>query len=171
MRLTLPLFLALVLLLQACGWQLRQAPEADNLPELAISGASNTLRHELTEHLAGSGVRVSPDSAWTLHFDQEKWSRRTVAIDAGGRAAEVELRLNLAWKLVPSKDALAATPVRELTLSRSFRYSSSEATATSDEQELLRDAIYRDAVWQVLRQLEAAAPNLPGQESRDATAD
>jgi LPS-assembly lipoprotein len=168
MRLTLPLILLLsgMALLQACGWQLRQAPEMDNLPDLTISGASNTLRHELTEHLAGAGVRVGPDSPWTLIFTEEDWTRRTVATDARGRAAERELRLNLAWQLRPANKELAPTPVSQLTLTRTFRYSPSDATTTSDEQDLLRDSIYQDAVWQILRQLEATAPQLP--QARDA---
>ena len=84
--------LLLLVAMQGCGWQLRTAPEVSALPALAIAGAGDDLRHELTRALDNAGVRVNKGSDWTLAFSNERWSRRTVATDARGRAAERELR-------------------------------------------------------------------------------
>jgi LPS-assembly lipoprotein len=165
------LFLTLVLLLQACGWQLRTAPEMSALSTLAISGAGNDLRHELTEALDSATVRVDETSDWTLAFSHERWTKRTVATDTRGRAAERELRLELEWRLEPASGDAGAGPRRELTLTRTFQYSPTDATTSSDEEELLRVSMYRDAAWQILRQIEATASQLPlNGEQTDAAA-
>lgn len=164
--------LLLLIGLPGCGWQLRTAPDMSALPALAITGASHGLRHELTEALDNAGVRVDDGASdWTLAFSDESWTRRTVATDARGRAAERELRLDLQWQLEPADDDRTAGPRRELTLTRTFQYSPTDATTSSDEEELLRESMYRDAVWQILRQIEATASELPlNGEEADAAA-
>lgn len=163
--------LLLLIGLQACGWQLRTAPDVTALPALAISGASNNLRYELTQALDNAGVRVTATSDRTLAFGNESWSKRTVATDAQGRAAERELRLKLEWRLKTAGGDEGAGPRRELSLTRTFQYSPTDATTSSDEEDLLRESMYRDAAWQVLRQIEATASRLPqGGEETDAAA-
>lgn len=171
-RAGLPTALLLLLLgLQACGWQLRTAPDVSALPALAIAGASKELRQELTRALDNAGVRVGASSDWTLAFSNETWDRRTVATDARGRAAERELRLELAWRLKPAGGEEGAGPERELSLTRTFQYSPTDATTSSDEEQLLRASMYRDAAWQILRQIEATASGLAsGEEATDAAA-
>lgn len=166
-----PTFLLILLGLHGCGWQLRTAPDMNALPALAISGAGHELRHELTEALDNAGVRVDGASDWTLAFSDESWTRRTVATDARGRAAERELRLDLQWQLEPADDDRNPGPRRELTLTRTFQYSPTDATTSSDEEELLRESMYRDAVWQILRQIEATVSRMPlnGEDTDAAT--
>lgn len=163
------ILLLLPISLAGCGWQLRDAPEVDALPELAITGAGNELRQELERVLENADVRVRSSAPWTLHVSNEDWTRRTVATDARGRAAEVELRLNLAWQLQPPDEHRGAPPARTLTLTRGFPHSPSDATSSSDEEELVRASMYRDAVRQILRQLEVTTARLPPQ-SEDADA-
>ncbi|GEM_PF-1496133 len=164
------ILLLVLIALPGCGWQLRTAPDMGALPVLALSGAGHDLRHELTEALDNAGVRVEATSDWTLAFSRESWTKRTVATDTRGRAAERELRLNLEWRLEPGGDQRPG-PRRELTLTRTFQYSPTDATTSSDEEDLLRESMYRDAVWQILRQIEATASQLPlnGEESDAAT--
>jgi LPS-assembly lipoprotein len=156
-----PIVVLALLALQACGWQLRTAPDMSALSALAITGAGHELRHELTEALGNAGVRVGSSSDWTLAFERTNWTRRTVATDARGRAAERELRLELAWRLEPAGSDRKTGPKRELTLTRTFQYSPTDATTSSDEEDLLRESMYRDAAWQILRQVEATAARLP----------
>lgn len=156
-----PTLLLILIGLHGCGWQLRTAPEVSALTALTISGAGHDLRHELTEALDNAGVQVDEASDWTLAFSNERWTKRTVATDARGRAAERELRLELQWQLKPANEDQTAGPRRELTLTRTFQYSPTDATTSSDEEDLLRESMYRDAAWQILRQIEATASRLP----------
>ena len=71
------------------------------------------------------------------------------------------MRLELAWRLEPAGSDRKTGPKRELTLTRTFQYSPTDATTSSDEEDLLRESMYRDAAWQILRQVEATAARLP----------
>lgn len=164
--------LILTALLAGCGWQLRGVPALDNLDALALTGGSNTLRHELLNALEEADVTVHDGASQVLTLSRENWHRRTVATDNRGRAAEIALELSLEWQLTSADDNDTAAPRRELRIRRTFRYDPASATAASDEEELLRDTMYRDAAWRILSQLETLARRQPAAgEDRDAAED
>lgn len=171
-RLRLIATLMLTTLLAGCGWQLRGAPALDRLEALALSGGSNSLRHELRDALEDADVAVHDGAARVLTLSNETWRRRTVATDSRGRAAEVALELSLEWQLASANDSDASPESRPLSITRTFRYDPDSATAASDEEDLLRDTMYRDAAWQILRRLEALTRRLPpAGEDTDAVED
>ena len=89
--------LILTLLLSACGWQLRGTTSKPNLETLTVTGASTELRYTLEDELENQGVLVHGESPYLLVIDDEDWMRRTSAVDAQGRQAEIELRYTLYW--------------------------------------------------------------------------
>lgn len=152
--------LLLTLLLAGCGFQLRGAPQYQNLESLTLQGGSFDLRDGLIDALEASDVLVHDASPQILQIDTERTDRRTVAVDSQGRAAEIELRYTFHWQLLDSKNRVAITPRRRIALVRSFNYDPENATASSDEELYTLADMYQDATWQLLRQLDAATRNL-----------
>lgn len=152
---TLWALLALALL-AGCGFQLRGAPQYQQLESLTLLGGSFDLHDGLINALEASDVLVHDASPHTLQIGSERIDRRTVAVDSQGRAAEIELRYTFTWQLLDSRTQSAITPRRRITLVRSFNYDPENATASSDEELYTRADMHRDATWQLLRQLDAA---------------
>lgn len=166
----LPALLGLSLMLSGCGFKLRGAPEYQNLTSLTVSGGSYDLRNGTLDALEASGVAVHNTAPQTLRIDNERFGRRTVAVDAQGRAAEIELRYRFFWQLLDSRTNTAITPRRQITLVRNFNYDPENATASSDEETYTRADMYRDATWQLLRQLDAATRDLFVDDAADQDA-
>lgn len=162
----IPALCLALLMLAGCGWQLRGTPAFTGLDSLTLEGGSRVLRHHLTRELGAAEVPVHDHAPWRLVIEDERWQRRTIAVDNQGRAAEVAVNLELSWQLRHGDSDKAAAPRRSLRISRSFHYNPDSAVAASDEEELLRQSLYQDAVWQMLRQLEATASRLPAAEEQ-----
>lgn len=170
----LPVALLILLALGAagCGWQLRGAPAFHAMDSLTLSGGSRVLEHRLERELEAAGVSVHGHSPWRLAVRDEDWQRRTIAVDDQGRTAEVALHLTLRWQLFDNDTDKAVAPLRRLSIERTYHYSPGSAVSSSDEEEMLREELYQDAVWQMLRQLEATAgrlPPTPGKNSEPET--
>jgi LPS-assembly lipoprotein len=150
-RLTLLLVLGLVL--SACGWQLRGTTSTPSMETLTVSGASTELRYTLEDELEDQGVLVHNQAPYILVIDDEDWMRRTSAVDAQGRQAEIELR----WHIKDRKSgALLTTPTRMMTL-RNLPWYPENATASSDEEQLVRDDLFLDMAYRLINQIAAAS--------------
>ena len=153
------LLLVTALLLSACGWQLRGAPQYLALESITVQGSGYELRQRVSRALEDSGVAVHNDSQSQLVITDESWERRTVAVDALGRAAEIELRYGFNWHL-RERNGEPHSPRRRINLVRNFNFDAANATAASDEERATRQEMYEDATWQLLRQLDAASRHL-----------
>lgn len=156
-RLRPALTLLLALVLASCGWQLRGPVNFDNLSELTLAGASNDMHFPLTNALRDSGILVTDDADITLRIIQTRWDKRTVAVDSLGRIAAVELGYTLKWQLERDKKPLIFP--RTLLLTSNVNQDPVNATAASDELELMKDAMRQDAIWQLMRQLQSVSIN------------
>lgn len=151
--------LLLTLALSACGWQLRGAPISLALGSMSLSGGSFDIKDILTEALESSDIVVSNQADYRLRLENERFDRRTVAVDAQGRTAEIELNYFINWLLLDS-DGEPLTERGRVNLSRHVHYDPDNTTASSDEERATKDAMYEDAAWQILRQLNAASAYL-----------
>ncbi|MEE3319736.1 MAG: LPS assembly lipoprotein LptE [Pseudomonadota bacterium] len=149
--------LLLTLLLSACGWQLRGVTNQPNLETLTIKGATTSLRYALEDQLEKQGVLVHGESPYLLVIDDEDWMRRTSAVDAQGRQAEIELRYTLYWHIQDKKTgALLTTPARLRSI-RTLPWYPENATASSDEEDLVRDDLYEDMTIRLINQIATAS--------------
>ena len=149
--------LILSLLLTACGWQLRGTTSKPNLETLAVSGASTELRYTLEDELENQDVLVHSEAPYILVIDDEDWMRRTSAVDAQGRQAEIELRYTLYWHIEDRKTgALLTTPKRVMAL-RTLPWYPENATASSDEESMVRDDLYEDMSYRLINQIATAS--------------
>mgnify|MGYP003134188123 CR=1 FL=1 len=134
------LLLVLGLALSACGWQLRGTTSTPSMETLTVSGASTELRYTLEDELEDQGVLVHSEAPYILVIDDEDWMRRTSAVDAQGRKS----------------GALLTTPTRMMTL-RNLPWYPENATASSDEEQLVRDDLFLDMAYRLINQIAAAS--------------
>lgn len=149
----------LCLALAACGWQLRGSSDLSAIDAITVSGASFELRREVVRHLERNGVVVHDYAPLILELGTERWVQRTVAVDALGREAERELRFSTHWQL-RDESGKSVNRRQSLQVIRSFNYDPTNVAAASDEEQITREAMYRDVLGQLMRQLDAASANL-----------
>lgn len=145
--------LFLTLLLTGCGWQLRGTTQAPALESVSIQGGGAELKYGLEDELGRKDVLVHSQSPYLLIIEDQDWHRRTAAVDSQGRQAEIELRYEVRWHLEDRRTgALLTTPQRVMSL-RSFAWYPDNATASSDEESLVRDDLHDDLIYRIINQL------------------
>lgn len=167
---TLSILLLLGLAVSACGWQLRGSPLLFDLGSVDVRGGSFDIHDLLVEALESSKVEVHDSGEFQLRLSNERFDRRTVAVDAQGRAAETELDYHISWALLEANGA-PLTETGRVSLTRTVHVDPTNATASSDEERAIKDTMYQDAAWQILRQLNAASAYLFTNEADDENSD
>lgn len=145
--------------LTACGWHLRGSSDLSALEAISVTGASFELRRDLVRNLERNGVLVHDYAAMILELGEERWSQRTIAVDILGREAERELRLSTHWQL-RDEGGKSLGPRQSIQVIRSFNYDPTNIAAASDEEQITRESMYRDALGQLMRQLHATSTGL-----------
>ena len=150
----------LCLLLGACGFQLRGLAQTPNLDSLALSGGSSQLRFGLEDRLQDMDILVHNEAPYRLVISDEDWNRRTGAVDRQGRQAELELRYQLRWHLEDRHSGAMLSPSQRLVAMRTFAYFPDNATASSDEEQLVRADLYEDLIARLINQLARVSQDL-----------
>jgi outer membrane lipopolysaccharide assembly protein LptE/RlpB len=146
-------------LLAACGWQWRGSAAIITFDEVALRGGEARTRYDIEAALLQRDVTVNESAPIILQIDNERWSKRTVVVDRQGRSAGVELRYEILWQLRdPSGPPLSAR--RELFLTRTYQVDPTNALATSDEENLTREMMRRQAAEVLMHQLQAESVRL-----------
>ncbi|MDF1629015.1 MAG: LPS assembly lipoprotein LptE [Alcanivoracaceae bacterium] len=148
------LVVLLSLTLSACGWQFRGEVAPLLFDTLALRGAEARTRYDIESALLKRDVMVADAAPITLQLSQERWWKRTVVVDAQGRSAGVELRYEIQWQLIDAAGP-PLTARREVVLTRVYQVDPTNALATSDEEQLTREIMRRDAAELLMRQLSA----------------
>lgn len=154
---TLVIVLLATLLAACSGWQLRGNTYAPEFDSITLKGASARLRFTIEGQLGGTGVLVHSQSPYIVNIIDERWNYRTAAVDERGRAAERELTYEVIWQLIDRDTDAMLNPPRRLMAIRSFAYSPSNVTATSDEEYLVEKDLYDDITYRLINQLADAS--------------
>ena len=146
--------------LVGCGFALRGAVEVPGLETVRVTGASDTMREELSVFLLEGGVRVvealAEEADAELSLTDEQMKRRVLSIDPGtGKPREYELAYSVNFQLV---DAKGTALVRRQTvrLVRDFVFDVDAVIGKSREEGVLRTEMRRDAVQQIIRRLRSS---------------
>ncbi|ASK33101.1 hypothetical protein CEK62_21435 (plasmid) [Alcanivorax sp. N3-2A] len=159
------LILALSLVLAACsGWQLRGDTQNPRFESVTLVGASARLRYNVERGLAPSGTLVHSQSPYIVNIIDERWNRRTAAVDERGRAAERELTYEIIWQLIDRKTNAVLNPPRHIMAIRSFAYSPDNVTATSDEEYLVEEDLFDDITYRLINQIADASRKIVPKE-------
>jgi LPS-assembly lipoprotein len=145
------------LLLAACGFQLRQAPQfAFNSIYI---GTNSALGKELRRSIASNeSVRVvdgAPDTAQVvLDVLTEQREKVVVGLNTSGQVREFQLRTRLKFKLrTPQGKELI--PETELLQQRDVSFNESAVLAKESEENLMYRDMQTDIVQQLMRRLAA----------------
>ena len=136
--------LAAILLIAACGFQLRTWDLGDALQAVHIDAdGSVDLDRPLAQAIRSAKVRIAAagaDADVTVRLSDQQRERRNVAVTAG-RAAEYEMSLAVRFAVVTGAgDVLAET---DLTASRVARLDRNNIVGSSEEQALLAERCVR----------------------------
>jgi LPS-assembly lipoprotein len=145
-----------VVLLSACGFQLRQAQPLP-MRSLALVGfkPDSPLRSALRRELERAGMALpdNPAQAEAVFDVMADARERTVAAStAFGQVRELQLRVRLRFRVATPTGKLLL-PASDLLLTRDMSYSETAALAKQQEEALLYRAMDEDIVAQVLRRL------------------
>lgn len=158
-RRTLIVLPAASLLLAACGFELRRAPEL-RFRSIQLIGFKprSPLAEELLKSINASQTTLVVESAARAQVVLEALSdvseKSVVASTAAGQVRELQLRSRLDFRLrTPAGKELI--PITEILLKRDMSYTESAALAKEQEEALLYRAMQSDIVAQVMRRLAA----------------
>ncbi|MEW5008782.1 MAG: LPS assembly lipoprotein LptE [Cycloclasticus sp.] len=159
----------LTMLLTACGFKLRGA---FNLPaELqkiyVVGGQGADLRDDLNEMLAFSAEVVSrtADADAILTINKEELDSRTLSVDSRGKVRESEIEYSVVYSLVMA-DGRILLDKEGLLLTRDFIDDENDVIGRSNESDIIKRDLKRDAAQQILRRVQALNVNAILQEQR-----
>jgi LPS-assembly lipoprotein len=149
---------ALLSLLSACGFQLRQAPEFAFRSIYVNVPAESPVGRELKRALASGGkvaVVESPAQAEVvMDLLNEERQKVVVGLGAVGQVREFELRMRVRFRL-RSRDGRDLIADAEIVRQQDISYSETVALAKEDEEQLVYRSLQTDIVLQVMRRLAA----------------
>jgi LPS-assembly lipoprotein len=151
--------MAVVLLLSACGFQLRGAATVP--PEMARTYIDTPDRHSLfyrtlREGLRNAGVEVveSPaDASATFAIQSDETGQRVLSVSARNVPREFEVFYTVTYAVDTGGSTLMNT--RRQTLTRDYTWDENIVLGKEREERMLREAIANDLVRNVLIQLSA----------------
>ncbi|MES1981414.1 MAG: LPS assembly lipoprotein LptE [Pseudomonadota bacterium] len=162
------LVVAMLLILQACGFHLR-GHDAFVLPVQTLYVQSpNDLTPfiiELKRVLQDNNVQLSDtaeQAQLTLQIVSEKTDKQILSLSSAGRVLEYRLQYRVSLRAYDSNQHEWLAP-EEITLGRVFSYDDTRILAKEQEENLLYLDMRNDAVQQVLRRLNRARAPQPGQ--------
>jgi LPS-assembly lipoprotein len=145
-----------LLLLSSCGFHLRGSVDlSPALSEIAVKGAITDIAPDLRRALKNAGVQVTDSASMVLQLRAEQYGKRVLSVDSLGRAQEYGLSYTVRFSL-KDKKGVAWISEAPVTQTRDLRFDASAVLGTSSEEAQLKTEMRRDAVSQILRQLQYA---------------
>lgn len=151
---------ALVMLLSACGFQLRgEVRLAPQLSHVHIAGESgfDPLVRDLTRALENAGARVVADAQQataTIQILKNSSARRVLSVQATGKAREYELHQVLEFRVRDGAGRELLGP-QHLEVTRDYLFDANDVLGRAGEEEALRRDMRRDLVRLAMLRLEA----------------
>ena len=144
--------------LLGCGFQLRNWYLSSAFGTASVVASEGvTLDDTLVRALEVSGVAVVAEgSDVVLRLSQEREERRSAAVTAAGRAAEVELALEVTFSVQDGAGGELA-PERNLRVARVQRIDVDNIVGSSEEEALLRDEMRQELASRMVRSLAMVA--------------
>ena len=145
----------------ACGFQLRQPvnlPPGMNKVYVESAAGRSPIASYLNESINLSGAHVTRDRASAdliLNIMNEQISRRAVSLSSTGIANEYELTYVLIYEL-QLPDGKIIQPKQSIQVIRDYFNPQINVIGKSEEETVIRNEMYREAVRTLLRRTEIA---------------
>ena len=149
--------ITLLLILSACGWQLRGSGGEATVARLHINSSTpnSVFTRTLERYLQGSGTKLVDSASkaeYSLRITQEKSKRRTATVSASARISERLLEEQVEY-LVTRSDGTVAIERSTASVERIYEYNEDNVLATEDEARLLKNEMYNDLARQIANRL------------------
>jgi LPS-assembly lipoprotein len=158
-------FLALLLCLAACGFQLRGDPSVGLHAIFLSASVPSTVVGDVKRILATGATRVvanAADAEASLRITAESREKTVFTLTGQGRVYEYQLRLSATYELtVPGREEPVIAPT-EVVSTRVITYNESAPTAKDAEEQLLYKDMQADVASRILRQVAVARRESPG---------
>ncbi len=150
---------ALLILLSACGFQLRGSA---TLPyeSLYVENAGPEMGVELARAIRTTATRVAEnpeDAQAVLQILAQQREKQILTLSGAGRVSEYRLIYRVSFR-VRGRNGEELLPQQQIELRRELTYDASRALAKEGEEALLYRDMQSDAVQQILRRLSASRP-------------
>jgi len=154
--------LIIFLFLTACGYQLRGAMKLPKgMENLYLENASGPLRDKISKALKSSKGKLvsSPKEAGiVIKILQEEMKTRVSSLSSTGKANQFEFLYNLNFSVYDSsgKLLLANQPIQ---IQRSYFNNQQQILAQTNEEQIIRNEMYAQAVRSILIRSRIAMEN------------
>ncbi len=160
----------LAVTITACGWHLRGAPK--NFPPgsklfIATEDPRSDIAETITSLLQTSGLPLAEapteaDYVLTIHSETEQ--KRTVSVDARGRASEYELITSAEYSVRDNTGRDLLTEAKA-DVYRTLEWDDDEVVSKGEEERLQREEMRRELISRIidrLRRIDISAPVTDG---------
>lgn len=153
---------ALVLVLSACGFHLRNAlqlPPGLGPVRVIAADRYSPLAQTLEQSLENAGATLAADNAGdtaVLDLLSERWGDTPVSVDEFGRSLEFSLRYAVVFEL-RRDDGSAIVPRQTIELARDYVSNPVNSIGTEGEREILVRELRREMAASVLRRIDAVS--------------
>tara|TARA_B110000285_G_C15042433_1_gene572508 strand:+ start:630 stop:1130 length:501 start_codon:yes stop_codon:yes gene_type:complete len=150
--------IAMILLLSACGWQLRNSQVVPtDLGSLYLSSndAHSDLIQELTRALNVYGAKIvssSTDASYSVVIVDFRQTRRTGTINAAARVAEYQLNEEVDF-LIVGADGVQLIPLSTASVERVYEFNEQDVLASDNEERRVKNGMREEIVRQILNRL------------------
>jgi len=159
---------AMVILLSACGWQLRNSqliPSNIGSLHIATQAADNIFVSELARALDVYGVDVASNMAeanFTVVIVDFRENRRIGTLNSSARAAEYQLNEDVDF-LITDPSGKPLTNLLTASVERSYEIEETDILSSDNEERQVRAEMREEIVRQILNRLKA----LPAQNKEN----
>jgi len=149
--------MALACLFAGCGFHMQselQVPPAMERTYLDAVERNTQFHRELRRQLLASGVNIvdSPGDATAIFsISRDETGQRVLSVSARNVPTEYEVFYTVGYALVSGEDSLLAP--QDVTFTRDYTWDETLVLGKSHEEDMMREAIVRDLVHSVLKQL------------------
>ncbi len=156
MKILLPI--AMIFLLSACGWQLRNSQVVPtDLGSLYLSSndAHSDLIQELTRALNVYGAKIVPSAAgasYSVVIVDFRQTRRSGTINAAARVAEYQLNEEVDF-LIVGADGAQLIPLSTASVERVYEFNEQDVLASDNEERRVKNGMREEIVRQILNRL------------------
>lgn len=158
----LPLMLAMCL--TACGYHLRGSFDVPKeLKKIYLQGGSAKLREQFKRTLEGSSgqlVKSADAAAVTIRVIEGEFKQRGLSLSAGGRSNEFELTYRLQFEARDSANKVIL-PREPMEVRREYFNDQQDIIAKDNEEGVIRNEMYQQAVRNILNRLRAVLEKKP----------
>ncbi len=156
----------LAITISACGWHLRGAPK--NFPPgsklyITTEDPRSELAESITRLLQTSGLPLAEEPSeadFTLTIHKEIEQKRTVSVDAQGRASEYELITSAEYSVRDNTGRDLLTQARA-DVYRTLEWDDAEVVSKGEEERLQREEMRRELIGRIIDRLRRIEINAP----------